>query len=300
MKKMTIKDIDKKLITFFPNECLKTIEYQDMKSPIKIQCLSCGKIYESKRAENIFRKKKFCSKCTDTLEWRKTKEKFIKWIENSEEFELVDNLTKIHNSQQKIRCRCKKCGRIQENKKIYDYFANKHCYCQTKSIKKPNDILLKELGDDIELLESYVNTDTPLLIHNNRCNHTYKARLSHLLKNKNMCPICNSSTGEKEILYCLDKMGLSYIREFKINIGNQNMRIDFYLPEYNLMIEYNGIQHYQPVEHFGGAEKFNQQQKRDNKLLEYCECNNIKLLIIPYTEYNKIEKILKEVLPNES
>ena len=293
---MKINEVEKKLLKTFPNEKLKVIEYKNMKSPIKVQCLSCGIIYSLQRAENIFRRKKCCSSCTDSKEWQQTKQDFINWINISNEFELADDLDTIHNSQQHIKCKCKKCGRIQENKRVYDYFANKHCYCQTKSVKKPQDILLIELGEDIELLEPYVNTDTPILIHNNRCNHTYKIKLSSLLLNKNRCPICNSSLGEKEILYHLDKMGLSYIREFKITVDNQDMRIDFYLPEYNLMIEYNGQQHYQPVSFFGGEKAFEKQQERDLKLQNYCQKQKIKLLIISYLDYNNIKDRLEEAL----
>lgn len=112
----------------------------------------------------------------------------------------------------------------------------------------------------------------------------------------NKSSICNSSLGEKEILYYLDKMGLSYIREFKITVDNQDMRRDFYLPEYNLMIEYNSQQHYQPVSVFGGEKAFEKQQERDLKLQNYCQKQKIKLLVISYFDYNNIKDRLEEAL----
>lgn len=296
MRKLDIKDIDEKLKLKFPNEQLKTLEYQDMKKPFSVQCLSCQTIYHYQRAENVFRKKCCCSKCNDTIEWQHTKQKFLDWLSVHPEFTLVDDLNTIHSSQQHIKCKCTKCGRIQENKKVYDYFDNKQCYCQTKGIRKPDDILLEELGNDVQLLELYKNTDTPILIHNNRCGHTYKIAMSHLLgSNKNACPICNSSIGEKEIIYNLNNMHISYIREYKMQINGQDIRVDFYLPNQNCIIEYNGIQHYQPVEHFGGQEAFVKQQQRDNLLTQYCIENNISLLVISYKEFNKIKDKLSEV-----
>ena len=52
---------------------------------------------------------------------------------------VIDDLNKIHKSQDHIRCKCTKCGRVQENKNIYDYYAQKQCFCQSKSTKKPLD-----------------------------------------------------------------------------------------------------------------------------------------------------------------
>lgn len=42
---MKINEVEKKLLKTFSNEKLKVIEYKNMKSPIKVQCLSCGVIY---------------------------------------------------------------------------------------------------------------------------------------------------------------------------------------------------------------------------------------------------------------
>lgn len=70
---------------------------------------------------------------------------------------------------------------------------------------------------------------------------------------------------------------------------------DFYLPEYNTLIEYQGQQHTQAVEYFGGFEGLQEQQKRDKLKQDYCQKNNIKLIEISYTDYNKINwNYLKE------
>ncbi len=107
-----------------------------------------------------------------------------------------------------------------------------------------------------------------------------------------MCPICKSSHGEKRILLWLEQNNISYCRQYKID----NYKVDFYLPNSNIIIEFNGIQHYEPVEHFGGKEKFIQQQHRDKYIQDYCIQKNIKLIEISYLDYEQIENILmKEV-----
>lgn len=71
------------------------------------------------------------------------------------------------------------------------------------------------------------------------------------------------------------------------------MPFDFYLPDLNIAIEYDGIQHYKPVVTFGGEEAFAELKLNDNFKTEYCYKNNIKLIRIPYTEYNNISNFLK-------
>ena len=72
--------------------------------------------------------------------------------------------------------------------------------------------------------------------------------------------------------------------------------VDFYIQESNVIIEYNGIQHYEPIGRFGGKESFIQQQERDMALRQYCKEHGIRLIEIPYWDYDNIETILKKEL----
>lgn len=77
---------------------------------------------------------------------------------------------------------------------------------------------------------------------------------------------------------------------------------DFYLPEYNVCIEYDGIQHFEPTRFNKkmtieeANDNFIQQKFRDEIKNNYCKNNNIKLLRIPYTEYDNIEKVINKYL----
>lgn len=294
---MTINQANIKLKNKYPNEDLSFMRYEQMKKPCIVICNTCKKEYFFTRAENTFTKKiHFCSNCNSTEEWKVTKQKFLNWIENQDDFILIDNLNNIHNSQSHIRCKCVKCGLIQENKRAYDYFSGKKCFCTTKSTKKPKEMLQKELNNKFILLEEYRNTDIPSLVQNVKCRHIFKSRIASLLKDEYYCPICHASKGERRISQYLDDKNISYVKEFKIQIDNSDYRTDFYIPLLNLIIEYNGIQHYQPVEHFGGEEKFTNQQIRDQKINNYCKDNNYSLLIISYLDYDNIEIILERMM----
>ena len=114
------------------------------------------------------------------------------------------------------------------------------------------------------------------------------------------CPHCRESNGEKIVEKILDNLGIEYKRQYKIPelLNDHKVIVDFYLLDYNTIIEYNGRQHYMAIDYFGGEERFNLQQERDSNLREYCNTNNINLIEIKYTEdtLEKIEKIIKENL----
>ena len=108
------------------------------------------------------------------------------------------------------------------------------------------------------------------------------------------CPKCKSTRGENLILKILDNFKIKYIKEYRICINNKQYRVDFYLPEHNLIIEYNGIQHYIPIKCFGGLFQYFKQILRDAKIKRYCRKNNIDLMTIKYNENvnDKLNKII--------
>ena len=81
----------------------------------------------------------------------------------------------------------------------------------------------------------------------------------------------------------------------------RRLSFDFYLPDFNLCIEYNGHQHYRPV-NFGGIsdkkaqKKYDAQIHRDQIKRDFCNKNNIKLIEIPYWNFDNIEEILEREL----
>lgn len=90
-------------------------------------------------------------------------------------------------------------------------------------------------------------------------------------------------------------------------VNEEPMKIDFYLPDYNIGIECQGGQHFVSVKKFGGDKTLEITKKRDILKNKLCEENGVKLIyIIPkrystyvntmfYTEQNTIiiENFLK-------
>jgi len=99
------------------------------------------------------------------------------------------------------------------------------------------------------------------------------------------------SKGEAEILKALEKFDVKYIREhvfeeLKIDNVHVMMFFDFFIPEFNACIEYDGQQHFKETKLFGKLEDI---QESDRVKNEFCKMKNIKLLRIPYTEFDIIE-----------
>jgi very-short-patch-repair endonuclease len=53
---------------------------------------------------------------------------------------------------------------------------------------------------------------------------------------------------------------------------------DFFLPDYNTIVEFDGVQHFEPVKKFGGEEHFKRIKKHDEIKNNYCKDNNINLI----------------------
>ena len=67
---------------------------------------------------------------------------------------------------------------------------------------------------------------------------------------------------------------------------------DFYLPDYNLLIEFQGKQHYEPVAQFGGEKQFIIQQEIDKRKKEIAQKAGYELLEISYKDKLLIKDIL--------
>ncbi len=119
------------------------------------------------------------------------------------------------------------------------------------------------------------------------------------------CPKCYKNyKGEIKIETYFKEHKIKYItqKRFKDCRGTMHpMSFDFYLPNHNTCIEYDGEQHFRPIQWYGISQKranknFKQIQLHDKIKNEYCSKNNIRLIRIPYTKINDIEKIISRFI----
>lgn len=116
------------------------------------------------------------------------------------------------------------------------------------------------------------------------------------------CPKCFGSHGEREISKFLDKHNIGYDVQYVVlndNLFNKRMQfhVDFKIKDKDIFIEYNGEHHYEHVKHFQShGFSFEDQQERDMALRQYCYRHKIKLIEIPYWDFDNIETILTKEL----
>lgn len=108
-------------------------------------------------------------------------------------------------------------------------------------------------------------------------------------------PNCNKTLGEAKISDYLSENDILYQpqKTFDGLKYKKTLFYDFYLPEFNMLIEYDGEFHYSPI---FSEEAFEHEKKRDKLKTKYAMENNIALLRIPYWEYDNINNILDEKL----
>lgn len=136
--------------------------------------------------------------------------------------------------------------------------------------------------------------------------HLYEKSLIHVLRGQ-LCSVCTSSSGEQAIQYYLKEHEVNFKRQYWIADckDEKPLPFDFGVLHKNgslkCLIEFHGRQHYEPVD-FGDTTKeeakirFADRQKKDSIKEEYCKLNNIKLIVLPYWEFGKIETILNKHL----
>lgn len=113
---------------------------------------------------------------------------------------------------------------------------------------------------------------------------------------------CIKSKGEQKIIMLLNENNIYFEKEksfptCKFIDTNKNAYFDFYLPNYNCLIEYDGQQHFSSKNHgWNNQEAVLKIQQHDEFKNQWCKENNISLIRIPYTRYNNlcIEDLLLE------
>ncbi len=139
---------------------------------------------------------------------------------------------------------------------------------------------------------NYTGNKTPVHIKCKKHGSFYQRPDAHIVGRG--CSVCNASKGELKIFHYLTNKKVKFIREYSID--KSKYRYDFYLPDYNLLIEYHGGQHYFPVEFWGGEEGLWERRFADRCKRSLARRNGYSMLTIPYTKFINIIHILNKKL----
>lgn len=171
-------------------------------------------------------------------------------------------------------------------------------YCRGQGRTKED--LQKELNNmhgTITLL-NYIDYSSPILVRCNICGYEWETTGVNLTQG-HRCPNCTKSTFELMAEKILINNGYRFIPQYRYDDCRDinPLPFDFYLPDYNILIEIDGEQHFMPINFSGKsndiAEKnFEITQFHDTIKNEYCEKHNINLIRIPYWDKLNLEQVL--------
>lgn len=188
-----------------------------------------------------------------------------------------------------------------------------HCDCGNEKIEKPHRLIsghtkscdcLKTEDLTGKIFENWTvlkkDTDSSNTTHTNwicrcKCGNIRSIRSDALINgNSCSCGCLKISKGEKLIKNILEKENIKHKQQFsfiELNGDKFPLRFDFAVFENQkllCLIEFQGEQHYKEVKTWGGKDAFEKRQKYDILKEEYCGIHNIKLIKIPYWDFDKI------------
>lgn len=285
-----------------------TSEYISANDKIDCECRICGNHFKM-RPNSLLNGQKCptCSRNRARESQLLSNEEFLNRLKSDNP--NVTPMEKYKGRHEKILCFCSKHNSFWKTRpsELLNGHGCPQCYTERigNALKLSDDefkIKLKQKNPDIELIGEYINAKTHTAFKCKKCGHIWETAPNNLIYGKlTGCPKCQTySKGEDRIKYFLECKNIKYKLHKTYNglvgIGGKLLSYDFYLSDYNMLIEFQGEQHEHAIECFGGDKKFKSQQEHDKRKREYAKLHGIGLLEIWYWDYNNIEQILSEKL----
>ena len=277
-------------------------EFRGCETRIEIWCGNPNhKSYEVRFQH--FKDKRRCKQCRKEEKLKWTKEKIIKYVEDNGY--VFIKFIKFNYSKSTIEIWCGNPNHSHKISTFNDFQQNgrcRECGNENKIIWTKEKIIDFVENNNYKFIE-FINYKGYLSRIKVSCGKhgAYEVDFGNF-KNGFRCPYCNmesiESKGEKEVEKILKKLKIKYNKQhtFENCKYKKYLPFDFYLPDFNIIIEYDGEYHFEIIEHFGGFNKFIDTKIRDTIKNIYCKDNDIKLIRIPYWNFNDIDKILSKEL----
>lgn len=234
---------------------------------------------------NDFKNGRRCLVCSSNA--KKTQDTFVSEVWNLvvNEYTVVGNYVGVHEPIKLIH---NVCGR-EINMTPGNFLRGSRCvHCKVDSTRLTEEEFCERVkektGDSYSIVGDYINNKTPVLIKHDLCGEVSLIRPDWLMQGRTSCKNCgkNRSIGERIIHEYLVENNIPFVEQHSFK-DLPNHYYDFYLEEYNTLIEYQGIQHFEPTT-FGGMSyeeaenKLKSQVVRDQNKRDYANRKCITLL----------------------
>lgn len=261
------------------------VVYNGRDIPVTISCVIHGD-FNITPHRILRRESNGCKKCNNNSEERKNTyiEKAI--MKHGDKYDYTEiNMNETYN---RFYCRVHMTYFTQSRRNHLCYSGCKLCYTTNQVLTNERFIEIakhiwgEETYDYSKI--KYVGCLVPITINCPKHGDFYKIPNEFIRRNgrANGCQLCSASTGEQKIATIFNNLKIDYIKEY--SIGDLSYKYDFYLPDFNTIIEYHGGQHYIETNFFKTDLK--KQKERDSIKLYIAKENGYKYFIIPMTATN--------------
>ena len=296
-KQTNIDNLEHNMSIFLKNKFpqIKYISYQ-IKSKnhrheiyVKLQCM-CGKYFEVSLTKliNNYYKTLMCDDCkikNKVTGVKKSTKRNIEILEKNG-YKVIDknknfSYTESVLVEDKDGFRGKTSARVSE---LAKHFA-------TFSIRQNKENFIHNVN--LMLQKNYCGTKCIEIVDIDNAKYICECGKEMILSvhqfhyGKYRCDECTNrySSLENKVINFLKENNIEFITQYKFNKCRDKLPLpfDFYLPRYNCCIETDGKQHYIPC---FTKDSFEISKLHDNIKNKFCEDNKIKLIRIPYYEFD--------------
>ena len=282
--------------------------YKGALEKIWVRCTECGNQWQVEPHSLLQGKGcNVCSSIRGGIKQRKTHEQFVNELREKYPTLIVNSeyITMHHN----VNFTCSVCHNTFD-RIASDVFYDGGCpICNVNNLpqRQPKSLEqflqdLFQINNDIVYLDGYVKASEKLHVKCKICGHDWWP-IGTSLTSGFGCPVCNMSHGERKIRDYLCDHNYRYISQKTfsglVGVGGGDLSYDFYLPNYNLLIEYQGEFHDGTARMQTEIELL-RQQEHDKRKRTYAQKHNMDLLEIWYNNYNNIEQILNDYLTQQN
>ena len=259
------------------------------KTKVAIKCNACGATFFQKINNHL--NGQGCPYCAKEAQ-RITKKDFVANAKEKHGDKYDYSLVEINgNNTAKVKIKCNKCGHVFEQR-IGDHLNGHGCPTCAGNKKMTNEEFIvkarKKHGhkygyDKVNYKGNGKKVTITCPVHGD----FPQIASSHL--NGQGCPKCNQSHLEEQTRILLEQNNIKYEPQQKfpwlLSKKNCPMKLDFYLPEYNIAIECQGIQHYLTEGNgYFSTEDVMGTQQRDTLKYNLCKEHGIPIYYIKYSD----------------
>lgn len=295
------------------------VEYKGSHEKVKIICNNCGKEFIQEARAHI--NGAGCRECSMKKVWqynhvsrnkdqgRLTTEEFIKRAKDIHGEKYDYSKVEYKNANTKVCIVCTEHGEFWQTPTQHTH--KKHgCPKCNGGIKDTETDFLNKVQ---KMYGDLYNTEKVKYEKSNKkvcliCNNTDKNGNKHgefwitpnSLLSGHGCPHCIQTNSEYDVKTALIDENIRFIpqKTFEWLKYTKHLRLDFYLPDYNIAIECQGIQHFKPIDFAGkgenwASEMYEYTKERDIVKEKLCNEHGIKLL-----QYSEFDVNNKNIITN--